>query len=103
VEILQTSRFKKAYKKLHKNQLTELNIALQAIIDNPEIGEQKKKDLSWLRVHKFKMVNQLTLIGYCVEPEFTTKLPKKTERCLTFIDIGSHENFYRDIKKENGI
>jgi mRNA-degrading endonuclease YafQ of YafQ-DinJ toxin-antitoxin module len=99
MEILQTSRFKKAYKKLHQNQLGELNTALQAIIDNPEIGERKKGDLSWLRVHKCKMVNQLTLIGYCVEPEFSASL-KETERRLTFVDIGSHENFYRDIKKE---
>ncbi|GHV17980.1 hypothetical protein FACS189493_6640 [Spirochaetia bacterium] len=90
MEILQTRRFKKAYKKLHQNQLGEINAALQAIIDNPEIGEQKKGDLSWLRVYKFKMVNQLTLIGYSIE----------TERRLTFVDIGSHENFYRDIKRE---
>ncbi|GHU72052.1 hypothetical protein FACS189450_09140 [Spirochaetia bacterium] len=97
MEILQTKRFKKAYKKLYQNQLgsdlwSAINAALQVIIDNPEIGEQKKGDLSWLRVHKFKMVNQLTLIGYSIE----------TERRLTFVDIGSHENFYRDIKREGG-
>ena len=92
MEILQTRRFKKAYKKLHQNQIEEINAALQEIIDNPEIGEQKKGDLSWLRVHKFKMVNQLTLIGYSIE----------IERSLTFVDLGSHENFYRDMKREGG-
>jgi hypothetical protein len=102
MEILQTSRFKKVYKKLHQNQLAEVNAALQAIIDDPEIGEQKKGDLSWLRVHKFQMVKQLTLIGYCVEPEFSVTLPIEIERRLTFVDIGSHENFYRDIKREGG-
>jgi hypothetical protein len=101
MEILQTRRFKRAYKKLHQNQLTEANTALQGIIDDPEIGEQKKGDLSWLRVHKFQMINQLTLIGYCVEPEFPVTLPIETERRLTFVDIGFHENFYRDIKREN--
>jgi mRNA-degrading endonuclease YafQ of YafQ-DinJ toxin-antitoxin module len=100
MEILQTRRFQKVYKKLHRNQLAEVNDAIQAIIDNPEIGEQKKGDLFWLRVHKFQMVNQLTLIGYCIEPEFSVMLPIETERCLTFVDIGSHENFYRDIKRE---
>ena len=100
MEILQTRRFKRAYKKLHQNQLAEANAALQQIIDSPEIGEQKKGDLSWLRVHKFQMVKQLTLIGYCIEPEFLVKLPKETERRLTFVDIGPHENFYRNIKRE---
>jgi mRNA-degrading endonuclease YafQ of YafQ-DinJ toxin-antitoxin module len=106
MEILQTGRFKRFYKKLHQNQLSEANAALQTIIDNPKIGEQKKGDLSWLRVYKFQMVNQLTLIGYCVEPEFAIELPTavtlpvESERRLTFVDIGSHENFYRDIKKE---
>lgn len=31
---------------------------------NPNIGEQKKGDLAFLRVHKFKMNKQLTLLGY---------------------------------------
>jgi mRNA-degrading endonuclease YafQ of YafQ-DinJ toxin-antitoxin module len=100
MEIFQTSRFKRAYKKLHQNQLAEVNAALQEIINNPEIGEQKRGDLSWLRVHKFQMVKHLVLIGYCIEPEFSPTLPIETERRLTFVDIGSHENFYRDIKKE---
>jgi mRNA-degrading endonuclease RelE of RelBE toxin-antitoxin system len=38
MEISQTSRFKKAYKKLHQNQLAEFNAALQEIIDNPNYG-----------------------------------------------------------------
>jgi mRNA-degrading endonuclease YafQ of YafQ-DinJ toxin-antitoxin module len=37
------------------------------------------------------MINQLTLIGYSVERE--------QETTLTFVDIGSHENFYRDLKR----
>jgi len=44
-----------------------MNNALKDIIANPEIGEKKQGDLSWLRVHKFKMLRQLTLIGYTVE------------------------------------
>jgi hypothetical protein len=100
MEILQTRRFQRVYKKLHQNQLAEVNDAIQAIIDNPEIGEQKKGDISWLRVHKFQMVKQFTLLGYCVEPEFSEILPAGTERRLTFVDIGSHENFYRDIKRD---
>jgi hypothetical protein len=88
VTILQTNRFEKVYKRLKAKQLAETNQALEAIVKNPNLGEQKKGDLSWLRVHKFMMVNQLTLIGYRVE-----------EAVLTFVDMGPHENFYRDLKK----
>lgn len=88
MRISQTSQFRKAYKKLYPNQLPEVNHAINEIIANPEIGEQKRGDLSWLRVHKFKCVNHLTLIGYTIESE-----------TLTLIAFGSHENFYRDIKR----
>jgi len=90
VETLQTNRFKKAYKKLNPNQLIEVNKAIKTIIKNPYIGEQKKGSLSWLRVHKFKVLGPLTLLGY--------KLEKTLEITLTFVDISSHENFYRDLK-----
>jgi mRNA-degrading endonuclease RelE of RelBE toxin-antitoxin system len=89
VEVLQTNTFKKAYKKLHPNQLIEVNKAIKTIIGNPDIGEQKKGSLSWLRVYKFKVLRQLTLLGYNVE---TTENP-----VLTLVNIGPHENFYRDL------
>ena len=88
MQVVQSSQFKKSYKKLHSNQLPEINEAITAIIADPNIGEKKQSDLSWLRVYKFKMVGQLTLIGYNVENE-----------TLTFIAFGPHENFYRDMKK----
>lgn len=91
MKILQTNRFKKVYKKLHPNQLILVNSAIEAIIENPEIGEQKNGDLSWLKVYKFKMIGQLTLLGYSLE--------ENGEIILTFVDMGSHENFYRDLKK----
>ncbi|MDR0474876.1 MAG: type II toxin-antitoxin system RelE/ParE family toxin [Treponema sp.] len=88
MQISQSNQFKKSYKKLFSNQLPETNCAINEIIVNPEIGEKKHGDLSWLRVHKYKMLGQLTLIGYTVE-----------NNILTFIAIGPHENFYRDIKR----
>ena len=90
MEIIQTNRFKKAYKKLHINQLQEVNKAIEKIIRNPKIGEQKKGSLSWLRVYKFKVQGQLVLLGYSVE--------EKDEYIITLASIGSHENFYRDLK-----
>ena len=88
--ILQTPTFKKTVKKLHTNQKKDLDAAIRVLIDEPMIGEQKKGDLAFLRVYKFKMVKQLTLLGYSYEDGTVT---------LELIALGSHENFYRDVKK----
>ena len=89
MQVKQTNRFKKAYKKLHLNQLKEVNQAIAEVIKNPGIGEQKRGNLSWLRVYKFNVLGQLSLLGYSVD--------KKDEIILTFVALGSHENFYRDL------
>lgn len=87
--VLQTPSFKKTVKKLHKNQKQDLDDAIKILMEEPTIGEQKKGDLSYLRVYKFKMVNQLTLLGYSYEEGTVT---------LELIALGPHENFYRDVK-----
>ncbi|WP_318443250.1 type II toxin-antitoxin system RelE/ParE family toxin [Photobacterium leiognathi] len=87
--VLQTPTFKKVVKKLHKNQKTDLDNAIRQLLIDPYLGEQKKGKLSFLRVYKFKMVKQLTLLGYSYEDGTVT---------LELITLGSHENFYRDIK-----
>ncbi len=89
-QVLQTPTFKKAVKKLHKNQKADLDIAVRALMKDPLLGEQKKGDLAFLRVYKFKMAKQLTLLGYSYQDGMVT---------LELIALGSHENFYRDVKK----
>ena len=88
-QILQTPTFKKTVKKLHKNQKTDLDNAIKELMKEPLLGEQKKGDLSFLRVHKFKMIKQLTLLGYSYQDGTVT---------LELMLLGSHENFYRDVK-----
>lgn len=89
-KVLQTSSFKKSAKKLKKNQKADLDDAVRALLENPVLGEQKKGDLSFMRVYKFKMVKQLTLLGYSYEDGAVV---------LELLTFGSHENFYRDAKK----
>ena len=89
-EVLQTAIFKKAVKKLHTNQKTDLDNAIKALLVEPLLGDQKKGDFSFLRVYKFKMVKQLTLLGYSYEDGAIV---------LELLVLGSHENFYRDIKQ----
>ena len=86
-EILQTPSFKKTVKKLHASQRKDLNQAIKDLMEDPLLGEQKKGDLRSLRVYKFKMAKQL---GYLYAQGTIT---------LTLVAIGSHENFYRDIKR----
>lgn len=88
-QVLQTPTFKKAVKKLHKNQKADLDKAIRELIEDPLLGQQKKGDLYLLRVYKFKMVKQLTLLGYSYEDGTVT---------LELMALGSHENFYRDVK-----
>ena len=89
--VLQTPTFKKVVKKLHKNQKKELDKVVKSLMEEPLLGEQKKGDLLFLRVYKFKMVKQLTLLGYSYEDNSIV---------LELIALGSHENFYRDIKRK---
>jgi len=66
-QVLQTTSFKKAVKKLHTNQKADLDSAIKAVMKDPFLGESKKGNLGFLRVYKFNMVKQLTLIGYSHE------------------------------------
>lgn len=88
--VVQTPIFKKAVKKLKPNQKKDLDTAIKELMAKPALGEQKKGDLSFLRVHKFKMNKQLTLLGYSFNDGTLI---------LELMALGSHENFYRDIKR----
>jgi len=88
-QVLQTRRFSRAYKKLHDNVANDVNDAVIEISNQPNIGEKKKGDLSHLFVYKFRSHNQLYLLAYTVNDII---------ELVTLEAIGSHENFYRDIK-----
>ncbi|MEM6816202.1 MAG: type II toxin-antitoxin system RelE/ParE family toxin [Bacteroidota bacterium] len=81
MNIIQTRSFIRVVKKLHKNQKADLDDAIKAIIDDPYIGQEKKGDLSDIRVYKFKMVKQLTLLAYNYKEQTIT---------LTLLALGSH-------------
>ncbi len=59
-------------------------------MENPTLGEQKKGDLTFLRVYKFKMNKELMLLGYNFDDGTLI---------LELMAPGSHENFYRNIKR----
>lgn len=89
MQVVQTPSFRKAAKRLHANQKADLDAAVHAVLSDPGAGERKAGDLAWLRVFKFRMVGQLALLAYeHVEADDT----------LVLHALGSHENFYRDLK-----
>ena len=92
MKILQTTIFYKAVKKLNKNQKKVLDKAVQTIADDPFIGDIKKGDLKDIYVYKFHMVKQQVLLAYTYQ---------KKKLVLTLLTFGSHENFYRSLKKSS--
>jgi mRNA-degrading endonuclease YafQ of YafQ-DinJ toxin-antitoxin module len=89
MQVAQYPAFEKAAKKLHANAKQDLDNAINHLIENPLLGELKKGDLAGIRVYKFQMVRQLTLLAYVYE---------ESESKLLLHALGSHENFYRDLK-----
>jgi hypothetical protein len=90
MDILQKPSFRKAYKKLHANQKKDVDVAIHAIIADPVVGGNKIGDLAGVQVYKFKMAGQLTLLAYSYDGGALV---------LTLLALGSHENFYRDLKR----
>lgn len=88
VQVLQSAMFKRAYKRLHPDQKADVDDAVADIVRDPTVGEAKKGDLAGVFVHKFKCNGQLTLLAYEYDPG--TRL---------LLLLGSHENFYRDLKR----
>ena len=87
--VKQANSFKKIIKKLPLQHNKLLDQEVRKLINNPKLGERKKGDLDFLRVHKFKIANQEVLLGYMYE---------EGELILTLLKFGNHENFDRDIK-----
>jgi mRNA-degrading endonuclease RelE of RelBE toxin-antitoxin system len=89
MKVFQTPTFQRKYKKLNRNQLSLVNDAIESIIAEPEIGELKRGDLGSIRVHKVRKTKVEVLVAYW-----------STETSIQLIDFGSHENFYRDLKRQ---
>lgn len=90
MQIVQTKTFERSIKKLHSNQKKDLDETIKQVITDPHRGTPKKGDLAGTSVYKFEMVNQLALLAYTFDENSHT---------LILLALGSHENFYRDLKK----
>ncbi|MCK4827747.1 type II toxin-antitoxin system RelE/ParE family toxin, partial [bacterium] len=62
---------------------------IHVILNNPEIGQEKRGELRGVFVHKFKIHATQYLLAYRI----------KENEILELIMIGPHENYYRDLAK----
>jgi len=84
--------YKPPFRNFVKKQTRPLQLAvedeIERSVEDPVIGEFKPGDLQGIEVHKFKFQRQSFLIAYRVAgPD------------IIFYSIGTHENFYRDLKR----
>lgn len=82
--------FKKVYKKLPDAHQLLVKEAIRTILKDPEIGDEKRGDLAGVYVYKFKINHQQFLLAY--EWDLTQRI---------LLALGVHENFYRDLKRNN--
>ena len=87
-KITQSPLFAKQKKKLHKNRIRDLDEAIRTIVKEPETGHLKTGDLGGIRVYKFQSLQEQVLLAYEV-----------VENHLYLYAFGTHENFYRMLKK----
>lgn len=94
VDVYMSRRFEKYFDSLTEAEQKEVDEQIELIMDNPEIGEKKKGDLDFLRVHKFRMNSQQCLLAY-------SWVEQKVE--IYLLSMGSHENFYDDQKRHRKV
>lgn len=78
---------------MHPKDKAQLDKAVLAIATNSELGELKKGDLGRVQVYKFKINNQDMLLAYSLKPD------RIAPTVLELLSIGTHENFYTDLKR----
>ena len=88
MKIYQSKSFEKKVKKFSEKEKQALDDEIRQIMQNPSVGSEKKGDLRGVFVHKFNLQTQPYLLAY----RFVN------EESLELIMIGSHENYYRDLK-----
>ncbi len=90
MKVRQSGVFKRRVKKLHTDEKKALDKAVKLIMEDPAIGIMKVGDLAGIQVFKYKHNTQENLLAYRFVEE---------EVLLTLIALGTHENFYRELKR----
>ena len=87
MKIYQSGSFERRVKKFTQNEKLFLDNEIKKIIQDPSVGIEKKGDLKGVVVYKFKIKTALYLLSYRLIADG-----------IELITIGSHENYYRNLK-----
>ena len=87
--------FSRFVKKANKPLQLAIEDAVEEVCGDPAIGEAKVGDLAGVRVYKFRFNRQEYLMAY--RPP--TPEGKVDVVFIDFYKVGSHENFYDELKK----
>lgn len=90
MKILQSGVFRRRVRKLHASEKKLLDTVVRRIVSDATIGQMKTGDLAGVQVYKYKRKTQQYLLAYRINPN---------GKALTLLALGSHENFYRDLKR----
>jgi hypothetical protein len=89
--------FAQFVKKAHKPLQLAIEDEVEAVCANPGVGEAKVGDLAGMWVHKFSFNRQEYLVAY--RPPRPGAAGGLEILCIDFYKVGSHENFYDELKK----
>jgi mRNA-degrading endonuclease YafQ of YafQ-DinJ toxin-antitoxin module len=89
IRITSSTSFIKEVKKFHINEQQLVEQAIIAIATSPSAGRAKIDDLTGIYVYKFRAVGRTLLTAYAF----------LSEEWIQLLKVGSHENFYRDLKR----
>jgi len=86
--VQQVPRFRKAKRRLPGPFQDAVDDQVRLIMENPLLGEPKTGALKGVRVVKFRGGDHQYLLAYRFFP---------TSNVVEVLDVGVHENFYRDL------
>lgn len=82
-------RFLKSKRRLPEAEQQEVDAQIRGLMDDPLKGEPKTGALKGVRIVKFKVGRQQYLLAYQFFPK---------PNVIEVLDVGVHENFYRDLQ-----
>jgi mRNA-degrading endonuclease RelE of RelBE toxin-antitoxin system len=91
--VVQAPRFGKSKKRLPAAAQLTVDEAVKGLVADPLSGEPKAGALKGVRVVKFKVHQLQLLLAY----QFDSK-----RNVVEVLDVGPHENFYRELQKYLG-
>lgn len=91
MRVQQSGVFARRVKRLYADEKKALDKAVKVVIGSPSVGQMKMGDLAGVQVYKYKHKTQQYLLAYQIEED---------ELLLTLLALGTHESFYRDLKRK---